>query len=123
MGDYTPKYLYGDQITGTTSAAVTGGQVLIASGDGTLAPCADGSAGNLVVGVAAQDAASGTTVTYFPRGGGKVHVTTTENAVAAGGQVSAGAAGTVDDDGGSSPTFGVFLTTAVAGATAEWMFN
>jgi hypothetical protein len=118
MGDYAPKFLYGDQITGTASAIITGGQVLVVSGDGTVGPAGD-AADITVVGVAAQDAASGANVSYFPRG--KVHVTTTAGAVTAGNGVSAGAAGTVDDDAGSDPILGVFLTTAASGATAEWM--
>lgn len=118
MADYAPKFLYGDQITGTTSAAVTGGQVLVVSGDGTVGPAGDG-ADVTVVGVAAQDAASGALVSYFPRG--KVHVSTTAGAVTAGNGVSAGAAGTVDDDAGSDPVLGVFLTSAASGETAEWM--
>lgn len=123
MADYAPKFLYGNQVTGTASAAITGGQILKASGDDTVAPAADGDAGNIIVGVAAQDAASGDHVSYVPRGGGKIHVSTCEGAVAAAAQVSAGASGQVDDDDGSSPTFGVFLTAAAAGGSAYWMFN
>jgi hypothetical protein len=119
VSDYAPKYLYADQITATTSAAVTGGQLLIVTGDGTVGPGGNGSAGTLFVGVAAHDAAQGARVSYFPRG--KVHVSVCENAVAAAGAVSLGSDGKVDDDGGSSPTVGVFLTSAGQGETAEWM--
>lgn len=118
MTDYSPKFLYGDQVTGVASATIVGGQVLVVSGDGTVGPAGD-AADVTVVGVAAQDAASGARVSYFPRG--KVHVTTTAGAVVAGAGVSAGAAGTVDDDGGSDPILGVFLTTAGSGELAEWM--
>lgn len=118
MGDYAPKFLYADQITGVASATITGGQVLVVSGDGTVGPAGD-AADVTVVGVAAQDAANGADVSYFPRG--KVHVTTTAGAVVAGAGVSAGAAGTVDDDAGSDPILGVFLTTAGSGELAEWM--
>lgn len=119
MADYTPKYLYADQVSATFSATTTGGQPIIVTGNGTVGPCANGSSGTVVVGVAAHDVATNARGSYFPRG--KVHVTTCEGAVTAGNAVSAGAAGTVDDDGGSSPTFGVFLTSAGAGAKAEWM--
>jgi hypothetical protein len=118
VADYAPKFVYGDQVTGTASATITGGQVLVVSGDGTVGPAGD-AADVTVIGVAAQDAAANALVSYFPRG--KVHITTTAGAVTAGNGVSAGAAGTVDDDGGSDPILGVFLTTAASGATAEWM--
>lgn len=118
MADYAPKYLYADQINGTTSAAVTGGQLLVVSGDGTVGPAGDG-ADVTFIGVAAMDAASGARVSYIPRG--KVHVTSTAGAVVAGAGVSAGAAGTVDDDAGSDPLLGVFLTSAGSAELAEWM--
>lgn len=118
MGDYAPKFLYGEQVTSTASAAITGGQVLAVSGNGTVGPAGD-AADITVVGVAAMDAASGALVSYFPRG--KVHITTTAGAVTAGNGVSAGASGTVDDDAGSDPILGVFLTTAASGEKAEWM--
>jgi hypothetical protein len=118
MADYAPKFLYGETVTGTASAAITGGQVLVVSGNGTVGPAPD-AADVTVIGVAAQDAAIGALVSYFPRG--KVHITTTAGAVVAGAGVSAGAAGTVDDDAGSDPLLGVFLTSADAAALAEWM--
>lgn len=118
MADYAPKYRDAVQISGTASATITGGQVLVVSGDGTVGPAGD-AADVTVVGVAAHDAASGARVSYFPRG--KVHITTTAGAVTAGNGVSAGAAGTVDDDAGSDPILGVFLTTAGSGELAEWM--
>lgn len=119
MASYTPKYLYADQITARVSADVTGGQLLIVTGDGTVGPASDAASGDLVVGVAAFDAAANDIVSFYPRG--KVHVSTTAGAVSAGAAVSTGADGTVDDDGGSTPTFGVFLTSAGEGELAEWM--
>lgn len=118
MADYSPVYMPGTAISATASATITGGQVVVVSGDGTVGPAGDG-ASTTVVGVAAQDAASGARFTYFARG--MVHETTTAGAVVAGAGVSVGAAGTVDDDGGSSPTIGVFLTSASSGAKALWM--
>lgn len=119
MGDYAPKFLYAEQITGTAGADITGGQVLVINSSGTVQPAGDGAAGHTVVGVAAFDAKSGNQVSYFPRG--KVHITATANAVTAGNGVSTGAAGTVDDDGGSTPVIGVFLTSAGQGELATWM--
>jgi hypothetical protein len=118
MADYSPVYLPGRAISGTASAAITGGQVLVVSGDGTVGPAGD-AADVAVVGVAAHDAASGARLTYFGRG--TVHETTTAAAVTAGAAVSAGADGTVDDDGGSDPTLGVFLTSAGSAEKAMWM--
>jgi hypothetical protein len=118
MADYSPLYLPGESITGTASATITAGQVLVVSGDGTVAPAGD-AADVTVVGVAATDAVNGARVTYHGRG--TVHITTTAGAVTAGAGVSAGASGTVDDDGGSDPILGVFLTSAGSGEQAEWM--
>ena len=118
MADYSPIYLPGRAITGTASAAITGGQVLVVSGDGTVGPAGD-AADVTVVGVAAMDAASGAQVTYLGRG--TVHETLTAGAVTAGAAVSAGADGTVDDDAGSDPALGVFLTSAGSGELAQWM--
>lgn len=117
MADYSPKFIYAEQITSTASATITGGQVLVVSGSGTVAP-AGADAAN-VIGVACTDAASGAYVSYNPRG--KVHVTTTAGAVTAGNNAFTGAAGTVDDTGTAANKIGVFLTSAASGATAEWM--
>jgi Uncharacterized conserved protein (DUF2190) len=117
MADYAPIYLYADQITGTTSAAVTGGQALVVSGDDTVGP-AGADAANFI-GTAAQDAASGVRVSYHPRG--KVHESTTAGAVTAGNSVFTAAAGLVDDTGTAANRIGVFLTSAVSGAKARWM--
>lgn len=65
MADYTPVFSGGvAPVTFTTSATVTGGQVLAASATGTVAPA--GAASAVVVGVAAHDAASGAKVTVWP---------------------------------------------------------
>lgn len=117
MGAYEPKFLYGDQITATTSAAVTGGQVLAVSGNGTVGPA--GVASAAVVGVAAFDAASGARVSYFPRG--KVHVSTASGAITAGARVDGGAAGTVATAASALTNIGVALTTAADAASVEWM--
>ncbi|MEV5819289.1 capsid cement protein [Micromonospora haikouensis] len=117
MGAYEPKFLYSDQITGTTSAAVTGGQVLAVSGNGTVGPA--GAASAAVVGVAAFDAASGARVSFFPRG--KVHISTASGAITAAARVDAGAAGTVASGTAAVTNIGIALTTAADGAAVEWM--
>lgn len=66
MADYTPIYSVGVvPFTQTTSAAVTGGQVLAVSGNGTVAAAVTAT-GAVVVGVAAHDAASGAKVSVWP---------------------------------------------------------
>ncbi len=68
MADYTPIYTGGAvPFTATTSGAVVGGNVLINSGNGTVA--AAGADSLVVVGVAAHDAASGAKVTVWPLDG------------------------------------------------------
>ena len=65
MADYTPVYSGGvEPLTLTTSAAVVGGNVLLVSGNGTVAATAGASA--VAIGVAAHDAASGARVTVWP---------------------------------------------------------
>jgi len=65
LADYTPVYSGGvEPLTLTTSAAVVGGNVLLVSGNGTVAATAGASA--VAIGVAAHDAASGARVTVWP---------------------------------------------------------
>lgn len=117
MGAYEPKFLYADAATGTASATITGGQVLIVSGNGTVGPAT--AASPAVIGVAAFDAANGDRVTYFPRG--KIHVSTASGAITAAARVDAGAAGTVASASSALTNIGVALTTAADTALCEWM--
>lgn len=117
MGAYEPKYLYSDQVNATASATITGGQLLVVSGNGTVGPA--GASGPAVVGVAAMDAANGDRLTYFPRG--KVHVTTAAGAITAAARVDAGAAGTVATASAALTNIGIALTTAADMFPVEWM--
>jgi len=63
---YAPIHCPGDTFTRTTSAAVTGGQLVYVSGDNTVAPTSAATAAWL--GVAAADAASGADVTVYTEG-------------------------------------------------------
>lgn len=128
MSSYEPKYLYTDQVSATASATVTGGQLLVVSGNGTVGP-AGATAAN-VVGVAAFDAANGARLSYFPRG--KVHVTVASGAITAGDQVVSAATGKVAtqavaagavaaDINNARSIVGVALTTAADTANVEWM--
>lgn len=117
MADYTPVYTGGvAPWTATTSAAVVGGNVLIASGNGTVSASTADSA--VVVGVAAHDAASGAKVSVWPLDG-CIHELVASGAITAGGGVNADASGQVKASGTGIPTqaaagalIGTALTTA-----------
>lgn len=113
MAEHTPIFKPGEAITRVASAAVTGGQVLIVSGNDTVAPASAASAAWL--GVAAFDAASGEQVTVLSGG---VHELTASGAIAAGARVVTAAAGAVADIGAGtdySQVVGVALAAAAGG--------
>lgn len=94
MADYTPVYSGGAvPRTHTTSAAVTGGRLLIVSGDGTVAHATAQAA--TVVGVAAHDAGSGAKVAVWPIDG-VIHEVEAAGAITAAGGVAAAANGQVE---------------------------
>lgn len=111
MGDYSPIHS-GQSTTRTTSAAVTGGQLLIVSGDDTVAPSS--AASGAWLGVAAFDAASGAKVTVELGG---VQELTASGAIAAGAQVVAAADGKVATIGAGTfdQAVGVALNAAADG--------
>lgn len=119
MGEYVPAFVPARTFSATASAAITGGQVLVASGSGTVAPSAAASAA--VVGVAGNDTAPGQRVTVWGPG---VHEVTASGAItagqtveaAAGGQVAAHTNGTNDLN-----IIGVALTTAAGGAKVRFL--
>lgn len=128
MADYIPIFIPGEAITLTASAAITGGQLLSVSGNGTVAPAAAGAAS--WIGVAAFDAASGTRVTVYPRG--VVHESTADSAITAADQLQTGATGkvktlaaaaaaTTADITAARAVIGVALTTAADLAKVRWM--
>ena len=126
MADYTPVFTGGSRPwTATTSATVTGGQVLVVSGTGTVGPA--GGASGLVCGVAAHDAGSGAQVTVWPLPG-VIHETTTPTGVTAGNALVSAAAGTVDPGtlgtlAAAGTLIGVALTTATAGNKCQWTYR
>jgi hypothetical protein len=94
MADYTPVFSGGvDPWTATTSAAVTGGRVLIVSGNGTVAHAT--AQALTVVGVAGHDAASGAKVTVWPIDN-CVHEVEAAGAITAAGGVASAANGQVE---------------------------
>lgn len=114
MGDYTPIFTPGKSVSATTSAAVTGGQLLAVSGTGTVGPA--GAASAAAVGVAAQDAISGARVTYYT--GGVQELVAAAN-VTAGQTLETAAAGQVTphtNGANDSNIVGIALTTAASGA-------
>ena len=95
--DYSPIFFCGDSITRVTSAAVTAGQVLIVSGDDTVAASSGASAAFL--GIAGFDAASGAEVTVIDEG---VHELAASGSIAAGDLVIPAASGAVATQGTAS---------------------
>lgn len=117
MADYLPLFKPGQDITSTTSAAVTGGQLLVVSGSGTVAPST--AATGAWVGVAAFDAASGARVALHKGG---VQRLTATGAIAAGDRVIPAAGGTVATLGAGtdySQVVGIALTSAAGGAAVD----
>jgi len=122
MADYTPISFPGSSPGHLkASATITGGQVVAVSGVNTVAPA--GANALNVVGIAANDAASGDSVTYFTEG---IHELVTTGTVTAGDIVVAAAAGTVStlavvttptpaDVTNTRAIVGIALTTATTG--------
>jgi hypothetical protein len=124
MSDYNPVYTGGSKpFTMTASATITGGQVLFASGVGTVAPTA--GANGAYVGVAAMDAASGARVTVWPIPG-CIHETVTPAGVTAGGALTSSTAGGVDSGtlatiAAAGTLMATALSTATSGNKCRWI--
>jgi hypothetical protein len=124
VADYSPVYRNGSNpFTMTASATITGGQLLDASGSGTVAP--SGAASGVFVGVAAHDCASGARITVWPVAG-VVHETVTPAGVSAGAALSTAAAGpvhsgTLGTRAAAGQLLGTALTTAGAAAKTRWI--
>ena len=124
MSDYNPVYTGGAKpFTLTASAAITGGQVVYASGVGTVAPTA--GANGAYVGVAAMDAANGARVTVWPVPG-CIHETVTPAGVTAGAAVASSTSGGVDSGtlatiAAAGTLMGTALTTATSGNKCRWI--
>jgi hypothetical protein len=119
MAEYAPLYSPAEEFTSQASATITGGQVLIASGAGTVAPSSAASVA--VVGVAGNDAANGGKVTVVVQA---VHRLVAVGTVTAGEMVVAAAAGAVATGPGTAgQAVGVALTTATAPNTVEVLWT
>lgn len=120
MGDYTPPGVSPDTWTQTAGAPITGGQILIQSGDNQVSPAT--AAALTVVGVAASDCPTGGRCTVY--GLDSIHETVVAGAtIAAGNPVMTGAAGTLTLDGAPAvlKTIGICIVGAAAAAKARWI--
>jgi hypothetical protein len=117
MAEYTPVFTGGAvAFTATTSAGVTAGRVVAASGNGTVAHAAADS--TVAVGVAAHDAASGALLTVWPLEG-VVHNLNASGAITALAGVVTDAAGqvktaTIATAAAAGTLIGTALTTAAS---------
>lgn len=117
MTDYLPKYKPGQAITRTASAAIDGGQVVVVSGSGLVAPCS--AITHTWLGVAAHPAAIGDQVTIFKGG---VQRPLASAAITAGDIVVCAAAGRVVTNAapGVGQQVGIALSTqATIGSPVE----
>jgi hypothetical protein len=126
MSDYSPVRANGSvPYTSQASAAITGGQLVSASGDGTVAPS---TTGDHSTGVAAHDAASGGRVTVWPIPG-VVHESSIQGviAVVAGNDIVAGTGGLVNKgtlatDAGAGTLLGIATLGGVGGTSkCRWI--
>lgn len=114
MAEYLPLHLPGKAFTRQASASITAGQLVIVSGNGTVAPSSGASAAWL--GVAAQDASNGDKLTVFAEG--VQLLTAGSGGVTAGQLVEAAASGAVVTHTNGTNDYnvvGLALTTASAG--------
>lgn len=95
MGDYSPVNAAGTVPTRkTASATITGGQLVTASGDNTVAPS---TTGDHSIGVAAHDAVNGGTVAVWPNAGVEHEITIQGTvAITANNPIVAGTTGTIN---------------------------
>lgn len=120
MADYTPLFKPGQAVTRQASAAITGGQMVVVTGSGTVGPSAGASAA--FAGVAAFDAASGDQVTIYAGG---VQRPTASGAITAGDIVTTAAAGRVITNAapGAGQQVGIALSTAADGQLVDVLFR
>jgi len=117
MAEYLPLFPDGVAFTRQASASITGGQLVIVSGSGTVAPSSGAS--SAVVGVAAYDASNGDTVTIFADG---VQRVTASGSITAGNTVEAAASGQVAAHTNGTNDYniiGIALTTVTTGQLVE----
>ena len=118
--DFAPIHDPGRAYSRTTSADVTAGQVLIVSGDDTVAPSSGASAAAL--GVAAFTAASGSDVTVLSGG---VYELASTGTINAGDLVTSAASGVVAAFSGTtySTIIGIALKAAASSKVTVKLFR
>lgn len=109
MSDYAPKYQPGEDASYQCSAAVVGGNVLVLTAAGQVAPSAAAVAA--IVGVAEMDAATGD---YIAASRGGVQRCVSSAAIAVGAGVMAAASGRVATFAGTD--YSLYLGTALTAA-------
>ncbi len=116
MAEKVPVFTPGQAITRQASAAITGGQLVMVSGPGTVAPSA--AASTAVLGMAGFDVASGDQVTVHK---GEVLPLVASGAIVAGSPVISAAAGRVAASAAppAGQQVGIALTTAADGGIVE----
>jgi hypothetical protein len=123
MADYVPAFPLGaGGWTSQASGAITGGQLLLVSGAGTVAPAT--LTALTVVGVAAHDAASGANLVVFPLK--MIHETNAgTGGITAGNPLKSDANGLVtlwvSGTDSAAAFLGVALNTATAGNPVQWI--
>lgn len=112
MSDYLPKHGTTTGVPFTVGATpVIGGRLVDVSTENAIVPA--GADSIKVIGVAAQDAATGDRVTVFPRSQG-VQRLTASGAIAVGARVISAAAGKIATAGASTNSIGIALEAAAA---------
>jgi hypothetical protein len=116
MPEYT-RINNGYETTLVASATITGGQLLVVTGSGTVGLAPANSAN--VIGVAAHDASAGQRLTVF--GVGFIHETTASGAITAGADLVSATGGLVASRGSATNRAGIALTSAADTALVRWM--
>jgi hypothetical protein len=116
MSEYLPKFDSGLAVTRRASADITGGQVVVVTGDGTVGPSAGASAA--WYGVAGFDVKNGEDVTVYKAG---VQRPIASGAIAAGDIVVTAANGRVATNAapGAGQQVGVAQSTAADGESVD----
>ncbi len=112
MAEYTPLFKPGQEVTLTASATITGGNVVVVSGDETVAPSSGASAA--AVGVAKYDAANGAKVGVVMGG---VHELAASGAINAGDPITSAASGAVAAFSGT--TYSTIIGKALKAAASS----
>jgi hypothetical protein len=112
MSDYTPIFSGGCfPYTSQASGTITGGQLVMVSGSGTVAVATQAGEAS-AVGVAGHDAVSGQKVTVWPLQG-VTHEVVAQGGITAGARVRVGTVnGTFATIGAGTVPLGVAMTTA-----------